>query len=96
MYNRFLRVLPTNNKEHKASHTTNGFKRELASGKISELTKWSRNTHGDTQSVKNLRALFFPTVTRSQLILAKLGVPSIGKNPVGVHSFLRARAQWFS
>ena len=39
-------------------------------GKISELTKSLRNTPGDTQSVKNLRALFFPTVTRSQLILA--------------------------
>ena len=75
-------MLTTNNKENKASHTTNGFKRELASGKISELTKWSRNTHGDTQSVKNLRALFFPTVTRSQLILGKLGVPSNGENPV--------------
>ena len=76
-------MFTTNNKENKASHTTKGFKRELASGKISELTKSSRNTPGDTQSVKKLRALFFPTVTRSQLILAKLGVPSNGENPVG-------------
>ena len=31
-------VLTTNNKENKASRKTNGLKRELASGKISEFT----------------------------------------------------------
>ena len=75
-------MLITNNKENKASRTTNGFKRELASGKISELTKWSRYTPGDTQSVNTLSYIFFATVTRSQLILAKLGVPSNVENPV--------------
>ena len=59
MYIRFFRVLTTNNKENKASRKTNGFRRELASGKISELTKWSRNTPGDTQSVKTWSTLFF-------------------------------------
>ena len=52
-------VLTTNNKENKASRKTNGLKRELASGKISELTKWSGNTPGDTQSVKTWSTLFF-------------------------------------
>ena len=56
-YIRFIRVLTTINK---ATHTTNDFKRELASGKISELTKWSRNTPGDTQSVKTWSTLFLP------------------------------------
>ena len=44
-------MLTTNSKENKASRKTNNFRRELESGKISELTKWSRNTPGDTQSV---------------------------------------------
>ena len=49
----FSRVRITNNGENKASRTTKGYKRELASGKISDLYKWSRNTTRDTQSVES-------------------------------------------
>ena len=66
---------------NKATHTTNDFKRELASGKISEITKWSRNTPGDTQSVKTRKNIFLAMLIRSQLILAKLGVSPNGENP---------------
>ena len=79
---RFISALIANNKEDRASHTTNGFKRELAIGKISELYKWSRNTPGDTQSVKTKKNIFLAMLIRSQLILAKLGVSPNGENPV--------------
>ena len=79
---RFISALIANNKEDRASHTTNGFKRELAIGKISELYKWSRNTPGDTQSVKTQKNIFLAMLIRSQLILAKLGVSSNGENRV--------------
>ena len=78
---RFISALFAHNKD-RASHTTNGFKRELAIGKISELYKWSRNTPGDTQSVKTLKNIFLAMLIRSQLILAKLGVSPNGENPV--------------
>ena len=81
---RFISALIANNKEDRASHTTNGFKRELAIGKISELYKWSRNTPGDTQSVKTQKNIFLAMLIRSQLILAKLGVSPNGENPVPV------------
>ena len=75
-----VRLLPTTKKLD--THTNNGFKRELATGKISELYKWSRNTPGDTQSVKTRKKILLAMLIRSQLILAKLGVSSNGENPV--------------
>ena len=80
---RFISALIANNIEDRASHTTNGFKRELATGKISELYKWSRNTPGDTQSVKTRKNIYLAMLIRSRLILAKLGVSPNGENPVG-------------
>ena len=44
----------------------NGFKRELAIGKLSELYKWSRNTPGDTQSVKTRNNFFLVMLIRTQ------------------------------
>ena len=79
---RFISALIAKNKEDRATHTTNGFKRELATGKISELYKWSRNTPGDTQSVKTRKKILLAMLIRSQLILAKLGVSPNGENPV--------------
>ena len=43
---------------------------------------WSRNTPRDTQSVETRNAFILPRWNASQLILAKIGVPSDGKNPV--------------
>ena len=43
---------------------------------------WSRNTSRDTQSVETGNAFILPRWNTSQLILAKIGVPSDGENPV--------------
>ena len=79
---RFISARISNNIEDRASHTPNGFKRELATGKISELYKWSRNTSGNTQSVKTRKKILLAMLISSQLILAKLGVSPNGENPV--------------
>ena len=48
---------------------------------------WFRNTPRDTQSVETRNAFHFASVERTQLILAKIGVPPDGKKPVGGTTF---------
>ena len=86
---RFIKVLNSKTWENKAFRTTNGFKRELASGKISDffLCSYVETPPHGTQSVETMNAYILSRWYASQLILAKIGVPSDGKNPV-VHTGL--------
>ena len=64
-----------------AFRTINAFKRELASGKISDFF-YGLETPPVIRSQLKLESMFFAIWNTSQLILAKIGVPPDGKNPV--------------
>ena len=79
---RFIYVLITKKWENKASRTTNGFQRELASVKFLIYINGRETPPVVPIQLKPQNARFFAAVVRSELILDILGVSSDAENPV--------------